>query len=29
MELMEMKCMRAMLGVSIMDIIRNEDVYRK
>jgi hypothetical protein len=28
MEEMEMKCMRAMFGVSIMDRVRNEDVYR-
>jgi hypothetical protein len=29
MEVMEMKCMRAMSGVSIMYIVRNEDVHRR
>jgi hypothetical protein len=29
MEVMEMKCTRAMCGVRIMDIVRNEDVRRR
>jgi hypothetical protein len=29
MEVMEMKCMRAMCGVSIMDGVRNEDERRR